>query len=220
MINRYITDDTKNIWNTEIKYEIWKDIELSVIKAFNKLNLISDDLCQSILKKAKISSKDIQKYESTTKHDVAAFLLSLNDNLNSEERRWIHYGLTSSDIVDTGNSLCFQKINKIIDKNIQKLLDILLDLAFKYRDKIFIGRTHGKYAEPISLGHKFYFWYNEILNLFKKFKNSCKEVEVVKISGSLGNFAHISPKVEIFVGEDLKLNILPVTSQIVSRGKI
>lgn len=218
MIERYTNTKMKTIWTDESKFYNFLKVEIASLHALCKLGLIPCEDVEAIQAKAKIDVKRIQELEQITKHDVIAFTRSVDETLG-EEKRWFHYGLTSTDVVDSANALALKKANQYIKEDIDCFLELLKTKATKYKDTPCIGRTHGIHAEVTSFGLKWVNWYDELRRNYQNFKNACKHVEVVKLSGAVGNYTEIPFAVEAMVAEELELGLSNVSTQVLSRDR-
>ncbi len=217
MIERYRVPEIHNIWSDENKFRKFFEVELAVLKAREELGEIPKGISRS-LKNAKFTVERIKEIEEKTHHDVIAFIEAISEDCG-EEVRFLHQGLTSSDIVDTAFSLLVMEISKIIKKEINILLDALKEKALKYKGLIMMGRTHGVHAEPISLGFKVLYWYSEMKRAKERFIRASDEMGYGKISGAVGNFAHLDPAVEKKALEKLNLKAEPISSQVIPRDR-
>lgn len=216
MLNRYSTKKMQFIWSQENKLAKWLEVEILSLEAFSKKNLVPKDVVIKIKENAKINLKLMLKIEKETKHDVIAFTRMISSSLK-EEKKWFHYGLTSSDVVDTSYGLLYKEANDLILLQIENLLKILSFQAKKYMNTPCIGRTHGVHAEVTSFGLKFALWFDEMKRNQERFKISRLKVEQGKISGAVGNFANIKPFVQDFVCKKLKLNSSKISTQVLQR---
>lgn len=216
MIDRYATEEMKKIWNNENKYRVWLKVELAVLKAYAEKGIIPKDDYLKIEKRAKIDAKRIDELEAETRHDVIAFTRAVGENLGAEGR-WFHYGLTSTDVVDTANALMLKEANILIEKELWRLINILKEKALAYKNTPCIGRTHGIHAEATSFGLKWALWYDEALRDLRRFREARLEVERGKLSGAVGNFANIDPEIEKTVCADLGIGYARISTQVLSR---
>ena len=216
MIERYTTKEMKTVWNDENKYRIWLKVELSVLKAYMKKGIIPAEDYHQIEKNARINSKRITEIEAETHHDVIAFTRSISESLG-EEKKWFHYGLTSTDIVDTANALLLKEANILIEKELWLFINILKEKALAYKYTPCIGRTHGIHAEITSFGLKWALWYDEAIRNLRRFRSARLEVERGKLSGAVGNFANIDPEIEKMVCIDLGIDYARISTQVISR---
>ncbi len=216
MIDRYATEEMKKIWNNENKYRVWLKVELAVLKAYAEKGIIPKDDYLKIEKRAKIDAKRIDELEAETRHDVIAFTRAVGENLGAEGR-WFHYGLTSTDVVDTANALMLKEANILIEKELWRLINILKKKALAYKNTPCIGRTHGIHAEVTSFGLKWALWYDEALRDLRRFRKARLEVERGKLSGAVGNFANIDPEIEKTVCADLGIGYARISTQVLSR---
>jgi len=217
MIERYQRPALKKIWSDLYKFKSFLKVELSASKAWMKLGLF-DEQTYDKLCKAEFKIKDIETYEIELKHDVIAFTKACTMNLG-DEKKWFHYGLTSTDIVDTANSLILKDVNKMIKQDITQFMDVLKDKAYQYKDLPTIGRTHGIHAEITSFGLKFALWYEDFKRIFKLFKEASKEIEVAKLSGAVGNYSANTPYLQDIVAKDLKLSSALISTQTLQRDR-
>ena len=217
MIERYQRPALKKIWSDLYKFKTFLKVELSASKAWMKLGLF-DEQTYDKLCRAEFKIKDIETYEKELKHDVIAFTKACTKHLG-DEKKWFHYGLTSTDIVDTANSLILKDVNKIIKQYITQFMDVLKQKAYQYKDLPTIGRTHGIHAEITSFGLKFALWYEDFKRIFKLFKEAAKEIEVAKLSGAVGNYSANTPYLQDIVAKDLKLSSALISTQTLQRDR-
>ncbi len=218
MIERYSRDIMKNIWSEENKFRKWLDVEIAACEAWNKLGVIPNDTLKTIKEKADFNIERINEIEAEVKHDVIAFLTSVAEFVG-EDSRFIHKGLTSSDVLDTAYNLLLKEAGEILLNDLEKLAQVLKDKAFKYKMTPMIGRSHGIHAEPITFGLKMALWYDETLRNIERLKRAVDTISVGKISGAVGTFANIEPDIEEYVCEKLGLKPAPVSTQIVQRDR-
>ena len=218
MIERYRIPGIEKIWSDENKFQKWLDVEIAVMTAMAKKGLIPEKAVIEVKRKGKFQIERIREIEETTNHDVIAFITNVAENVG-KYGRYIHKGLTSSDVIDTANALLIMDVSKIIKKDIKKIKDILKRQALKYKDLLCIGRTHGQHAEPTTLGLKFLSFYSEMLRAEETFNEAVENVKYGKISGAVGNFAHLSPAIEKIALRELGLKPEPVSTQIVPRDR-
>ena len=218
MIERYSRKELKNIWAEENKYKIWLDIELAAAEAMEKLKIIPKGVVKKVRSKAKIDVTRILKIEETVKHDVIAFLTSITEKAG-KEARFLHKGMTSSDVLDTCFNLQLKQSGEILLKDIKILLVSIKKQAIKHKKTLCIGRSHGIHAEPITFGLKMLTFYQEFLRNKKRLESSIDEISTCAISGAVGTFANIDSKVENFVAKKLKLKIEPISTQIIPRDR-
>jgi len=218
MIERYSRKELKNIWEDYNKYSIWLDIELAAAEAMEKLKIIPRGVVKKIKSKAKINVKRILEIEGKVKHDVIAFLTSITEKAGMEAR-YLHKGMTSSDVLDTCFNLQLKQSGEILLKDINELLRSIKKQAIKHKFTLCIGRSHGIHAEPITFGLKMLTFYQEFIRNKKRLENSIKEISTCAISGAVGTFANIDPRVESFVAKKLKLNVEPISTQVIPRDR-
>ena len=218
MINRYSRKELSDIWNEENKYKIWLDIEIAAAEGMEKIKLIPKGVAREIKKKSKIKVKRIHDIEKKVKHDVIAFLTSITEQVGFKAR-FLHQGMTSSDVLDTCFNIQLVQSGKIILKNLNETLSILKKQSKKYKNTVCIGRSHGIHAEPTTFGLKLATFYEEFKRNKKRLIQAIDEVSTCSISGAVGTFANIDPKVELYVAKKLKLQAEPISTQIIPRDR-
>ncbi len=217
MIQRYEIKEISEIFSNKSKLENWLKIELLVLEYYSKINKISESDFLFLKNNLKINEDKINELEQITKHDVIAFIESLNLCVDSDIKKWIHFGLTSTDVVDTANALAFKEANKIILNSINSLLKTIKKLAYKYKMTYQMGRTHGIHAEVTTFGLKMALWYDELNRNKKRFISAANEIQVGKISGAVGTFANTGIKLQEYVCKKLKINSANISTQIIQR---
>jgi adenylosuccinate lyase len=218
MILRYSKENMRKIWTEEAKFESYLKIEILACEAWSKLNVIPEKDIIKIKEKAKINLKRIKEIEEETKHDVIAFTRAVSECLG-DEKKWIHYGLTSTDIVDTSNAYLIKKANDIIYNDLIAFTKVLKDKAIKYKNTPCIGRTHGIHAEITSFGLKWVLWYEEMMRNIKRFDLARKDIECGKISGAVGNYVNVDPFVEKYVCDKLEIDSANISTQVIQRDR-
>ena len=218
MIPRYSRDLVTNIWSQEEKYKIWLDIEIYAAEAMEKYKIIPKGVAAKVRKKSKINVKRIDDIEKITKHDVIAFLTSIAEKVGPEAK-FLHQGMTSSDVLDTCFNIQLQRSGKILLNDLNELLKTLKQKAYKHKNTICMGRSHGIHAEPITFGLKLATYYEEFKRNKKRLEDAVKEISTCAISGAVGTFAHITPKVEEYVAKKLNLKPEPISTQIIPRDR-
>jgi adenylosuccinate lyase len=216
MIPRYTRPEMAKIWTEQRKFETWLEIELLVCEALSELGEIPSEAVKEIREKSKFDVQQINEIEKVTKHDVIAFLTNVGESIGPLSK-YLHYGLTSSDILDTSLALLLKEASEIILQDIHRFLEILKKKAFQHKETLMIGRSHGVHAEPITFGLKMALWYDEMKRNLIRMERAKEAVSVGKISGAVGTFAHIPPFVEEFVCRRLGLKPAPISTQIVQR---
>lgn len=219
MIDRYAIKEIEDIFSLKNRYETFLKIELSVLKAYVELGIVPENDYLKIKEKAKVDVDKINELEKETKHDVIAFTRSLSLELG-EEKKWIHYNLTSTDVVDTSLSYNIKEANEIIIKALKELEETLNNLAKKYEYTPIIGRTHGIHGEVTSFGLKWALFLDELKRDITRLNFERENVEVVKISGTVGNFANLPYELEELVAKELKLNRPAISTQVLSRDRL
>ncbi len=218
MIARYTLTEMGKIWSEQYKFETWLKVELEVCRVQHQKGLIPKSDFNEIENKASFSVERISEIEEEVKHDVIAFLTNISENVG-ESARYIHRGMTSSDLLDTALALQLSESGSLILNKLERLINILDDKAREYKDLLMIGRTHGIHAEPITFGLKFLIWKEEMLRHIERFKLALSGVKAGKISGAVGTYQHIDPEVEDMVCKNLGLKPEPVSNQIVQRDR-
>ncbi len=218
MIPRYSTAIMETIWETETKYKIWLEIEILACEAMEKIGKIPKGTSQNIRKKANFDVNKVLEIEKETKHDVIAFLTNVAEYVGKESK-FIHQGMTSSDVLDTCLSVQLQNSSKILIQSLKSLLITLKKKALDYKSLITIGRSHGIHAEPTTIGLKFAYAYTEFKRNLKRLEIAQKEISICKISGPVGTYSSISPSVEAYVAKKLGLKTEDVSTQIIPRDR-
>ena len=218
MIKRYSRKELTDIWSEENKYKIWLDVEIAAAEAMERLGQIPKGVVSIVRKKAKINVTRIHKIESVVKHDVIAFLTSVTEKAGIKAR-YLHQGMTSSDVLDTSFNIQMVQSGKIILKDIDQILKVLKKQAKKYKFTPCMGRSHGIHAEPITFGLKLASFYEEFKRNRKRLKDAIDEVSTCAISGAVGTFANINPNVEKHVAKKLGLKVEPISTQVIPRDR-
>jgi len=218
MIERYTLPEMGAVWTEQNKFQKWLDVELAVCEVHADMGTIPRDALQEIKERAKFSVERINEIERTTNHDVIAFTTNLAEEIGAASR-FVHFGLTSSDVVDTANALLLRDACDLLLKKIDALLAVLKRRAFEFKKIPQIGRTHGIHAEPTSFGLTFALWYSEMLRNRERLVRAREAIAVGKISGAVGGFAHLDPVVEERVCERLGLKVAAVSTQIIQRDR-
>ena len=217
MIERYSRKVMRDIWTEENKFNAYLKVEISNAKAWSELGVVpKEDLPK--LDKATFTVDRIKEIEAITKHDVVAFTRAVGESLG-EEKKWIHYGLTSTDVVDTANGYLLKQANEILRRDILAIMDVLKKRAMEFKYTPCIGRTHGMHADITSFGLKWALWYEDMVRCLERFDYAAKEVEVGKLSGAVGNFANIPPQIEEYVCKDLGINYALISTQVLQRDR-
>ncbi len=218
MIPRYSRERITHIWSPENRFQKWLDIEILACEALAAQGKIPAESMRNIREKAGFDIGRIDEIEETVKHDVIAFLTSVSEKVG-EDARFIHMGLTSSDILDTSLAVLLKEASELLIEDIDDLLDVLRDKAFEYKDTIMIGRSHGVHAEPITFGLKMALWYQEMQRNRTRMVRARETISCGKIAGAVGTFSFIDPGVETYVCERLGLKPAPISTQIVQRDR-
>ncbi|MBN2178615.1 MAG: adenylosuccinate lyase [Deltaproteobacteria bacterium] len=218
MIPRYSREEMASVWSPENRYRKWLDVELLACEALAKGGAIPLESLQNIKKRAGFDIERIEKIEKTVKHDVIAFLTSVSEKVG-EDARYIHMGLTSSDILDTSLAILLKESAEILIHDIELLLRVLKDKAFQHKNTLMIGRSHGMHAEPVTFGLKMALWYKEMQRNLDRMRGAKETISYAKLSGAVGTFSSIDPSVEEYVCDRLGLKPAPVATQILQRDR-
>lgn len=216
MIERYSRQELRDIWSTQNQYQTWLDVEVAVDAGWVAAGHIPAEDLEKIRAKATFDVARIAEIELSTRHDVVAFTRNVSESLG-DERKWIHYGLTSTDVVDTAQALRLRQANIIIKKDLQAWRDAIKKLALKYKNTVMMGRTHGVHAEPTTFGLKMPRFYASATRAIERFDRVAAEVETGKLSGAVGTFANVPPYVEAVAMQELGLTPQPIGSQVLPR---
>ena len=218
MIKRYSRKELTDIWSEENKYKIWLDVEIAAAQAMEKLGQIPKGVSSTVRKKAKINVKRIHQIESQVKHDVIAFLTSITEK-SGMKAKYLHLGMTSSDVLDTSFNIQLVQSGKILLKDLDQILRVLKKQARKYKFTPCMGRSHGIHAEPITFGLKLASYYAEFKRNRKRLVDAINEISTCSISGAVGTFANVSPNVEKYVAKKLGLKVEPISTQVIPRDR-
>ena len=216
MLERYTRPEMGKIWTDENKYAAWLEVEIAATKAWAELGEVPEADAEKIAKNASFTAERVAELEQVTHHDVVAFTRTVSESLGSE-KKWVHFGLTSTDVVDTAQGYLLKQADEIIRKDLHELKATIAEKAKKYKYTVEMGRTHGVQAEPTTFGLKIARWYAEINRDIERFEHAAKGVESGKISGAVGTFANVPPAVETSVMKQLGLTQQPITSQVLPR---
>lgn len=218
MIERYGRDIMRDVWTEENKFRAYLKVELLAAEAWRELGVVPAEDVEKLNEKATFNINRIKEIEQKTRHDIVAFTRTVSESLG-EERKWIHYGLTSTDVVDTANGYLFKQANNILREDLDKFADMLRRRAIEFKNVPCIGRTHGIHADITSFGLKWVLWYEEMQRNIKRFAEAARGVEVGKISGAVGNFANIPPFVQDYVCEKLGIDSSKISTQVIQRDR-
>jgi adenylosuccinate lyase len=218
MVERYAREQMSSKWTIEAKYRAWLDVELAVVKAWNRLGLIPDSDAQKIVKNASFSVARIDEIEEQTKHDLIAFTTSVSESLGSESR-WFHYGMTSSDTVDTAVALQMSSSLKLIIDDVKMLMESIKIRAEEHKMTLMVGRSHGIHGEPITFGLVLAVWYEEMARHLENLQQTLDVISVGQISGAMGNFVHAPIELEELACKELGLKPAPISNQVVQRDR-
>ena len=218
MVERYARKEMSSKWTQEARYAAWLEVEKAAVKAWNKIGLIPDEDCKKIVNNATFSVERIEEIEAVTKHDLIAFNTSVSESLGKESR-WFHYGMTSSDAVDTGVAIQMRDSLKLIIKDVKMLMKSIKRRAKEHKYTLMVGRSHGIHGEPITFGLTLAVWYDEMNRHLKNLKETLKVISVGQISGAMGNFAHAPLELEEYAMKELGLKPEPCSNQVVHRDR-
>jgi adenylosuccinate lyase len=216
MIDRYTRPEMGAIWTDENRYKAWLEVEILADEAWAELGEIPAEDVKKIRANASFDVDRILAIEAETRHDVVAFTRAVSESLG-EERKWVHYGLTSTDVVDTAYGYLLKQANDILRQDLKRFTDIIGEKAKEYKDTVMMGRTHGVHAEPTTFGLKLALWYSEMKRNIERFEHAAKGVEAGKISGAVGTFANIPPFVEEYVCQHLGIRPQEISTQVLPR---
>jgi adenylosuccinate lyase len=221
MIARYTRPEMGAVWSESNKYACWLEVELAASESLAEMGEVPMEAAQALRKHARVDVNRLNEIEREVRHDVIAFTTTVAESMAAagvaEHSRWLHYGLTSNDVVDTAQALQIQQSSKILDRGLEDLENNLKARAHEFRHTVQIGRTHGIHAEPITFGLKLALWYDELVRNRKRFQQAADEIRAGKISGAVGTFAHIGPEAEERICARLGLKAAPIASQVISR---
>ncbi|HKK25148.1 MAG TPA: adenylosuccinate lyase [Gracilimonas sp.] len=218
MISRYSRKEMSDLWTDEAQFQAWLDVELAACWAWAKLGKIPMEDVDKLYENAGFDVDRIKEIEAKTRHDVVAFTRAVSETLG-DEKKWVHYGLTSTDVVDTAWGVRLKKANAILLEGLERIVDVLAEKAKAHKYTVMMGRTHGIHAEPTTFGLKCALWYAEMSRNLERFKKAAADVEFGKLSGSVGTFANIPPEVEEYTCEKLGLSPAPISTQTLQRDR-
>jgi adenylosuccinate lyase len=218
MLERYSRPEMASIWTEENQFQAWLDVELAACRAWSLLGHIPAEDVDLLYKNASFNIDRIKEIETVTRHDVVAFTRAVSETLGPE-KKWVHYGLTSTDVVDTAWGVRLKQANALLSDGIQKLIDVLAEKAQEHKFTVMMGRTHGIHAEPTTFGLKCALWFTEMKRNQERFQLAAQGVEFGKLSGAVGTFANIPPEVEEHTCEILGLNAAPISTQTLQRDR-
>ncbi len=218
MLERYSRPEMTAIWTEENKFKAWLEVELCSCEAWAELGIIPKEDVKKLRENASFNIDRIYEIEQETRHDVIAFTRAVSETVG-DERKWVHYGLTSTDVVDTALGYLLKQANDILERDIVNFIEILRNKAKEHKDTVMMGRTHGVHAEPTTFGLKLALWYEEMKRNLERFKHAADGVQYGKISGAVGTYANIDPFVEQFVCEKLGTKAAPISTQTLQRDR-
>ncbi len=218
MLERYSRPEMRAIWTEENKFKAWLEVELCACEAWSELGIIPKEDVEALRASATFDIDRIYEIELETRHDVIAFTRAVSETVGPE-RKWVHYGLTSTDVVDTATGYLLRQANEILFKDIERFIGILREKAVQYKDTPMMGRTHGVHAEPTTFGLKMALWYEEMKRNLARFQHAANGVQFGKMSGAVGTYANIDPFVEQFVCDKLGITAAPISTQTLQRDR-
>lgn len=219
MIPRYTRPEMAVIWTEENKFKAWLKVEILACEAWAELGVIPKEDVEKLWKNASFDVNRIYEIEQETRHDVVAFTRAVSETIEGDEKKWIHYGLTSTDVVDTALSYLLLQANEIIEQDLVRFVDILKEKAQEHKYTVMMGRTHGVHAEPTTFGLKMALWYEEMKRNLERFRRAKETIAYGKISGAVGTYANIDPFVEEYVCKKLGLKPAPISTQTLQRDR-
>ncbi len=218
MVERYAREEMTKHWTQKARYQAWLDVEKAAVKAWNRIGLIPDEDCKKIVENATFNVERIEEIEAITRHDLIAFTTSVSESLG-EESRWFHYGMTSSDAVDTGVAIQMKNSLEIIISDTKMLMESIKKRALEHKMTLMVGRSHGIHGEPITFGLTLAVWYDEMARHLKNLEETMEVICVGQISGAMGNFAHAPLELEEYAMEELGLKPAPASNQVIQRDR-
>jgi adenylosuccinate lyase len=218
MIERYTRPEMAAIWTEENRFKAWLEVELCACEAWAELGVIPKEDVEALRRNARFDIRRIYEIEQETRHDVIAFTRAVSESLGPE-RKWVHYGLTSTDVVDTAQGYLLKQANAILERDILHFIDILREQAVRYKDTVMMGRTHGVHAEPTTFGLKLALWHEEMKRNLERFRQAADGVQYGKISGAVGTYANIEPFIEEYVCGKLGIKPAPISTQTLQRDR-
>ncbi len=218
MIERYSREVMRKVWTEKNKFDAYLRVEILASEAWSQLGVVPADDVAKLWKNASFDIARIQEIEQQTRHDIVAFTRAVSETLG-EERKWVHYGLTSTDVVDTANGYLLKQANAILADDIEQFMTVLRRQALRFKSTPCIGRTHGIHADITSFGLKWALWYEEMKRNLERFRTAARGVEVGKISGAVGNFANIPPFIQDYVCQKLGIDSANISTQVIQRDR-
>jgi adenylosuccinate lyase len=218
MIERYAREEMSSKWTMQAKYQAWMDVEKAVVKAWNRLGLIPDEDAKKIVDNAGFNIQRIDEIEAVTRHDLIAFTTSVSETLG-EESRWFHYGMTSSDTVDTAVALQMKSSLELVIKDVNMIMESIKTRAMEHKMTLMVGRSHGIHGEPITFGLVLAVWYDEMARHLENLEQTLVVISVGQVSGAMGNFAHAPLELEEYTCEELGLKPAPASNQVIQRDR-
>jgi adenylosuccinate lyase len=220
LIARYTRAEMARVWSEQNKFQKWLDVELAATDTLADAGIVPREAAQKLRERARVDVARINELEAKVKHDVIAFTITVQESVGDPEAaRWLHYGLTSNDIVDTAQALLLREASQLIEKDLERFGETLERRAWEFKDTPEIGRTHGVHAEPITFGLKVANWYSQNRRDIERFQIAARQLAVGKISGAVGTCTHLGPEIEQKICARLGLETAPITSQVIERDR-
>ncbi len=220
MISRYTRAEMGQVWSDANRFQKWLEVELAVADVLAEAGLVPAEAARRLRERARIDVARIAELEARVKHDVIAFTLAVSESIGDPQaERWLHFGLTSNDVVDTAQALLVRQASQLIEQGLLNFAEVLKQRAFEFKDTPQIGRTHGVHAEPITFGLKLANWYAENQRNLERFRAAAAQMAVGKISGAVGNCAHLGPEIEEKICRRLGLAVAPISTQVIQRDR-
>ncbi len=220
MLDRYTTDEMAAIWSDEARFGRWLQVEIAIVWGWVAAGVVPEAAARTIEERARVDVERIRQIEETARHDVAAFVDSIEECVGEEAGRWVHFGITSSDVLDTALALQLREaLDVILNRGVEPLMEVVKRQAFQWRNTLSMGRTHGVHAEPTSLGLMFAVWYDEMSRHRTRLKQTRRDISVGQVSGPVGTYASVPPQVEQVAMQRLDLTPATISTQIISRDR-
>jgi adenylosuccinate lyase len=220
LIRRYTRAEMGQVWSDENRFQKWLDVELAAAETLAEAGVVPREAAAKLRARARVDVARINEIEARVRHDVIAFTIAVQESVgDAEAARWLHYGLTSNDVVDTAQALLIREASRLIEKGIERLGEVLEKRAWEFKDTPEIGRTHGIHAEPITFGLKISNWYSENRRDLERFRIAAQQIAVGKISGAVGTCTHLGPEIEYKICTRLGLATAPISSQVIERDR-
>ncbi len=219
MLSRYLRPEMDSVWRETRRLELWLEIELLAVEGWERADVAPKGVAQRIRQSAKVDVQRVKEIEEVTRHDVAAFVQMIEEQVGTEDGRWVHLGMTSSDVLDTGFGLQLAEAADLLLSGLATLNEAIKKRAYEHRHTVMVGRSHGIHAEPTTFGHKLAIWYDEISRQIQRLERARTSIAVGKISGPVGSFSNITPDIEAYVCHKLGVAIASASNQVIQRDR-